>query len=123
MFSVEKLKNLKEEDVASFGREKLEIFIGHYGCEKMYLTDIFPAIINPEEIRNERRIMKYSICNHHMSYNKRNTELWAIVYADFNEKFPNIEKLFFFNQRRESSLNITRVLWFKKIIDFNQRIK
>ena len=58
IFSTNKIRETKNENLATFGRDEMELLIQHYDFEKYYLTTTFPAQINLETVRNEWKNLK-----------------------------------------------------------------
>ena len=49
------------DEASSYRQNELEIQFYHYGYKKFHLPTKFPAIITPEIIRNEWRVLKHII--------------------------------------------------------------
>ena len=91
IFSMQKIRQQRVEDLSSFGRVELDALIDHFGFEKYYLGNKFIPIINNELIRNEWKLLKFILNKNPID--KSENETWPIVYETFNEKYPNITTL------------------------------
>ena len=91
IFSVKRIRMLSPDDLSSYGRHEIENLIKHFGIEKFYLNKTFSAIINPETIRNEWRILKHIISTTYL--NRSDNEIWPLIYSLCKDKHPNITKL------------------------------
>ena len=91
IFSTNKIRETKNENLATFGRDEMELLIQHYDFEKYYLTTTFPAQINLETVRNEWRNLKHILKT--SSLNTKDEELWPIIFFNLKEKYPSITTL------------------------------
>jgi len=74
IFSIDIIRNLKQDDIGSFGREELDLLIVHFGVEKYYGSIKFPPFIEAELVRNEWRILKLILQKNYLE--QKENKIW-----------------------------------------------
>ena len=91
IFSIKKLKSLKETEIAFYGLRELDAIIEYYGFEKITDLKVFPRIIDPIETRHEWRLIKLVINTNYPDYDS--SDIWFDLYKNYQSKYINILKL------------------------------